>query len=203
MKTRICLIRHGETDWNASYRIQGQLDIPLNENGRNQALSLSELCDNNFNSIYSSDLSRAHETAKLLARDAEVTKLPSLRERHHGIFQGITANEAAQRYPEHYARYKSRDPDHDLETGESLKLFAYRIDGVLDELIKRHCGEAFAIVTHAGVLDVIYRKATGKLLSAPRDFTIRNCSLNWFRHDPEGLHLESWDERSVHMESTE
>ena len=199
--TRICLIRHGETDWNASRRIQGQIDIPLNDNGRSQAISLNTFYD--FKIVYSSDLLRAHETARILAPGLEVITMPTLRERHHGIFQGITASEAAQRYPEHYARYKSRDPDHDLETGESLLEFAHRIDGALDELIRRHGGETFAIVTHAGVLDVIYRKASGKPLHAPRDFTIKNCSLNWFKHDTEGWHLESWGERSAHMESIE
>ena len=201
MATRICMIRHGETDWNAGRLIQGQIDIPLNENGRNQAMSTGMLDD--ICAIYSSDLSRAYETAEMLAGGAEVIKLPSLRERHHGIFQGITASEAAARFPEDYARYKSRDPHHQLETGESLAQFAHRIDEVLDELIRRHSGNTFAIVTHAGVLDVIYRRATGRLLNAPRDFTIRNCSLNWFRHDIEGLHLESWDERSAFMESIE
>ena len=201
MATRICMIRHGETDWNKSRLIQGQIDIPLNENGKSQAMSLGVM--HGFCAVYSSDLSRAHETARMLAGDAEVIRLATLRERHHGIFQGITASEALQRYPEHYARYKSRDPDHDLETGESLTQFARRIDDALGELIMRHSGETFAIVTHAGVLDVVYRKATARPLSAPRDFAIRNCSLNWFRHDTEGLHLESWDERSAHMESIE
>ena len=195
MTTHICLIRHGETDWNASRRIQGQLDIPLNENGRNQALSLSTLCGNNFNSIYSSDLSRAHETAKMLANNIDVIKLPSLRERHHGLFQGLTANEAAQLYPEDYARYKSRDPDHQLETGESLMQFAMRVGAVMDELAKQHDGEAIAVVTHAGVLDIVYRKATGRPLQTPRDFAVRNCAMNWLSASKDGLKLEAWDDQ--------
>ena len=194
MKTRICLIRHGETDWNASHRIQGQLDIPLNENGRNQALSLSALCDSNFNIIYSSDLSRAHETAKILAKKLKVNTLPDLRERHHGLFQGLTANEAAQRYPEDYARYKSRDTDYDFETGESLVQFALRVGAVLNALAKQHYGEAIAIVTHAGVLDIVYRKATGRPLQTPRDFSVRNCAMNWLSASKDGLKLEAWDD---------
>ncbi len=194
MKTRICFIRHGETDWNASRRIQGQLDIPLNENGRNQALSLSALHDNNFNSIYSSDLSRAHETAKMLANNIDVIKLPSLRERHHGQFQGLTANEAEMRYPEAYARYKSRDPDYDFETGESLVQFALRVGAVMDALAKQHVGETVAVVTHAGVLDIVYRKATGRPLRTPRDFAVRNCAMNWFSVSGDGLKLEAWDD---------
>ena len=194
MITRICLIRHGKTDWNASRRIQGQLDIPLNENGRNQALSLSALCDNNFNSIYSSDLSRAHETAKMLAKKLKVSTLPELRERHHGLFQGLTANEAEMRHPEDYARYKSRDLDFDFETGESLTQFAHRVYAVLDALAKQHDGEAIAVVTHAGVLDIVYRKATGRPLQTPRDFAVRNCAMNWLSASKEGLKLEAWDD---------
>ncbi len=193
MTTRLCLIRHGETDWNASRRIQGQLDIPLNENGRNQALLLSS-SRHNFSAIYCSDLSRAIDTAKMLAQGRKVSTLPSLRERHHGLFQGLTANEAKMRHPEAYARYKSREPDYDFETGESLTQFAQRIDAVLDELIKRHSTETFAIVTHAGVLDIVYRKATEKPLQTPRDFAVRNCALNWFSVSKDGLKLEAWDD---------
>lgn len=194
MTTRICLIRHGETDWNASRRIQGQLDIPLNENGRNQALSLRLPHDINFTAVYSSDLCRAHETAKILTKKLKVSTLPELRERHHGLFQGLTANEAEMRHPEAYARYKSRDPDYDFETGESLTQFALRVGAVMDALAKQHDGEVIAVVTHAGVLDIVYRKATGRPLRTPRDFEVRNCALNWFSVSKDDFRLEAWDD---------
>ena len=129
MITRICFIRHGETDWNTAKRIQGQTDIPLNDTGKGQALAMAfNAAHYNFSAIYSSDLIRAYDTAQMAAarRGLEVKKLPQLRERHFGIFQGITADEGAQRYPEAYAHYKARDPEYDFETGESMLRFAER-----------------------------------------------------------------------------
>ena len=96
MTTRICFIRHGETDWNVDKRIQGQTDIPLNETGRAQALAMAfNAAHHNFDAIYSSDLMRARDTAKMLAarRGLDIKILPQLRERHFGIFQGLTAAE--------------------------------------------------------------------------------------------------------------
>ena len=202
MITRICFIRHGETDWNTAKRIQGQTDIPLNDTGKGQALAMAfNAAHYNFSAIYSSDLIRAYDTAQMAAarRGLEVKKLPQLRERHFGIFQGITADEGAQRYPEAYAHYKARDPEYDFETGESMLRFAERVSEAVELMVKHHSGQTIAAVCHAGVLDIVYRKATGRPLHTPRDFVIPNCALNWFRRDGHegnsgGWHLESWDD---------
>lgn len=210
MTTRICFIRHGETDWNVIKRIQGQTDIPLNETGRAQALAMAfNAAHHDFSAIYSSDLERARETAKMLAerRGLQVRAMPQLRERHYGIFQGITAGEGVQRYPEAYAHYMARDYEYDFLTGESMRSFAGRIGAAMEELNRRHGGQMIAVVSHAGVLDIIYRKATGRPLHTPRDFVIPNCALNWFHFDGQGWHLEAWDDHhhlaKVMMESAE
>ena len=96
MPTRICIIRHGETDWNVEKRIQGHLDIPLNQTGRAQALATAQSAFHYaFQAIYSSDLSRTLDTANAVAKRLalEVQPLALLRERHYGIFQGLTALE--------------------------------------------------------------------------------------------------------------
>src|SRR5512143_229699 len=106
IRTRICIIRHGETDWNVERRIQGHTDIPLNETGRAQALAMAfNAAHQRFDASYSSDLSRARETAQALAQREghEVKLLPQLRERHFGLFQGMTAAEAAARFPDAHA----------------------------------------------------------------------------------------------------
>jgi 2,3-bisphosphoglycerate-dependent phosphoglycerate mutase len=197
MPTRICFIRHGETDWNVARRIQGQIDIPLNDTGRSQALAMAfNAAHHEFSAIYSSDLARARDTAILLAerRGLAVKALPQLRERHYGIFQGITASEGAQRYPEAHARYKARDPDYNFESGESLHQLVGRVTDAIQHIIRHHSGEMVAAISHAGVLDIIYRKATGRHLHTPRDFDLPNCALNWFRFDEQGWHLETWDD---------
>ena len=105
--TRIIAIRHGETAWNVATRIQGQLDIPLNETGRWQANRMAQaLADEPIRAIYASDLLRARETALALA---EATGLPllseeGLREREFGLFEGKTFAEIAALWPEQSLR---------------------------------------------------------------------------------------------------
>ena len=196
--TRICIVRHGETDWNVEKRIQGHTDVPLNAVGRAQALAMAfNAAHQRFQAIYSSDLVRALETAQVLAQreDQEVKCLPQLRERHYGLFQGITAEEGAERYPQAYAHYVARDLDYDFDTGESLRRFAERVTAGIDWLVRHHSGQTIAAVSHSGVLDVVYRRATGRPLHTPRDFVIPNCALNWFHFDGQGWHLEAWADR--------
>lgn len=196
--TRICFVRHGETDWNAQRRIQGHTDVPLNATGREQALAMAfSAAHHRFHAIYSSDLLRAVETAQRLAqREAlEVRCLPQLRERHYGLFQGLTAEQGAARYPQAYAHYVARDLDYDFGSGESLRRFAERVADGIDWMVRHHSGQTIAAVSHSGVLDVVYRRATGRPLHTPRDFVIPNCALNWFHFDGQGWHLESWADR--------
>lgn len=196
--TRLCLIRHGETDWNAEKRIQGHTDIPLNATGRAQALAMAyTAAHQRFAAVYSSDLARARETAEALAvREGHaVHPLPALRERHYGCFQGLTADEAARQYPALHACYLARDPDCAFESGETLVAFAARVADGIAWLARHHPGQTVAAVCHSGVLDVIYRRATGRPLSTPRDFDIPNCALNWFHVDAQGWHLDIWADR--------
>ncbi len=210
MPARICFIRHGETDWNVARRIQGQTDIPLNDTGLGQALAMAfNAAHHDFSAVYSSDLSRARETAKMLAerRGLEVRIQPLLRERHYGIFQGLTPGEGAQRFPEAYACYKARDSGYNFGSGESMDRFAMRVAEAIHELTRHHSGQTIAAISHAGVLDIVYRKATGRPLHTPRDFVIPNCALNWFCFDGRSWHLEAWDDHhhlaKVLMESPE
>ena len=114
MTTRICFIRHGETGWNVEKRIQGQIDISLNASGHKQAQAMaSNAAQHEFSAIYSSDLQRASDTANMLAQESglNIIKLPQLRERHFGIFQGLTAAEGKMQFPAAHAHYQSRDPE--------------------------------------------------------------------------------------------
>jgi len=210
MKTRICFIRHGETDWNVAHRIQGQTDVQLNETGRSQALAMAfNAAHYDFSAIYSSDLMRAFDTAEMVAKGRliEVIPLVLLRERHFGIFQGLTAEEGLQFNPAAHACYKARDLDYDFDSGESLTSFSERVEEAVHTLIKHHPNQTIAVVSHAGVLETIYRKATGRPLHTPRDFAIPNCALNWFYFDAHGWHLEAWDDHhhlsKVLMESAD
>lgn len=196
MPTRLIVVPHCVTEFNEQKRLQGQLDIPLNQRGLRQANDVSKMLANfDITVIYSSDLSRCVESAKPLAasHQLEVILHTGLRGRHYGIFEGNTASEIAKHYPDAYAHYKARDLDYDFETGESLARFAARVSAAIDDLIRLHKGQTIAAISHAGVLDIVYRKATGRPLNTPRDFVIPNCTLNWLRFDAQDWHLEAWN----------
>lgn len=202
--TRICLVRHGETAWNVQRRIQGQLDIPLNATGISQADVLAErLADQRFAAIYSSDLGRARLTAAAAARRLmlDVALQPDLRERHYGMFQALTYEEAERHHPAAYRRFHKRDPDFAFGDGESLKAFAARVMQCLTSLAQLHAGEQILLVAHGGVLDIVRRAATAMSLEAPRDFAIPNAALNWLDYVAGGWRLVAWGDRSVHVEA--
>lgn len=197
MTTRFCLVRHGETDWNAQGRLQGQTDIALNEAGRAQAkAAAARLAAHRFAAIYSSDLSRAMETAAAAAGPGhEVQPTPALRERRFGAFQGLTHAEAEARYPADHARFRAREPDHRPPgDAESLRDLAARIEAALTDLADRHRGQTLLIVTHGGALDVAYRLATGRDLMEKRDFPLLNAALNWIERRDGLWRLIGWGE---------
>ena len=202
--TRICIVRHGETDWNLERRLQGQLETDLNAAGRVQAQATARgLEQHAFAALYSSDLRRTMQTATALAQRLALTVCPEagLRERNYGLFQGRTAAELAHDYPDAHARFLTRDPDYDFDHGESLRNFAARVRETVARIASHHAGEAVLLVTHGGVLDIVYRRITGRDLSGPRDFPVPNAALNWIEIGPQCWRLLAWAERS-HLQRT-
>jgi probable phosphoglycerate mutase len=197
--TELILIRHGETAWNAEHRIQGHLDSPLNDEGLAQALMIGErLGREPFDHFYSSDLGRALQTAQPIAdRSGRRPALdPRLRERNLGVFQGLTSPECELRYPEDYARFHRRDPDHVMAQGESIRQVYARVSAVLETLAQRHAGQRVLVVTHGGILDAAYRFVNGVPLDRLRDFPIYNASLNRLEHDGAAWRVTDWGDIS-------
>ena len=195
--TRICLVRHGETEWNAERRIQGQIDIGLNENGHRQAAAAGRwLRGAGIVALYGSDLKRAWNTAEAIGQVLGLvpSPAPELRERRYGIFEGMTYDEARSRHPDGYAAFEGRNADYDFENGESLRALYERVTGKLSALAERHAGEQIAVVVHGGVLDIINRFVRGNPLEMPRDFLIPNAGLNWIVAVDGRWHIESWGE---------
>lgn len=175
------MVRHGETAWNAEGRVQGQLDVPLNDAGVAQARAVAvALRYERFAAIYSSDLLRVTQTAEFSARefDLAVRTDPRLRERHYGMFQALTYAEVKALHPGDYARFRQKELDYDFRTGESLRTFYARSIECLGELAARHPGESILVFTHGGVLEMAHRFATGGDLRTPREFEIPNAALN-------------------------
>lgn len=196
MTTRVCLVRHGETAWNAERRLQGHIDIPLSDTGLAQARATAlSLSGERFDAAYASDLRRARQTADAISARCTLQAIldARLRERHYGVFQALTYDEARTRFPDDYHRFESRDPDFVFPGGgESLQQFAARIHETLHDIATRHRGGTVLVVTHGGVLDIAHRLATGKPLEAPRDFTIPNAALNWIALEGADWRLIAW-----------
>ncbi|EJL84922.1 fructose-2,6-bisphosphatase [Polaromonas sp. CF318] len=193
--TRIIAIRHGETTWNVDTRIQGHLDIPLNETGRRQAERMARaLADEPISAIYASDLTRAWETAQYLARvqDIDVTREEGLRERGFGDFEGKTFAEIEALLPDQSMRWRKRDPEFAPAGGESLIALRSRVVATAERLAAAHPGELIALVGHGGVMDVLYRAATRLDIQAPRTWELGNAAINRLLWTPEGFTLVGW-----------
>ncbi len=199
---RICLVRHGETAWNAERRLQGHIDIPLNTRGLSQAEATARSlarAGEGFAALYSSDLQRARQTADAVARTQRLaaTHDTRLRERHYGVLQGLTFEEAERQQPQAWQHFKKRDPLVALDGGgESLGGLAARVRAALEDIAARHAGESVVVVTHGGVLDIAHRLATGKPLELVRDFPIPNAALNWIEHRAGSWQLLAWADES-------
>lgn len=184
---RCCFVRHGETPWNAERRLQGHQDISLNALGLAQAEAAARhlaAChaQTPFAAVVSSDLQRARQTADTIATalQLKVQNTPGLRERHYGDFEGKTPAEAALFDPAAYEALVARaDLTAAPGRAEPLEAMVGRIESYLAALARGFTDQSVILVTHGGVLDVLYRRATGRALTGPRDAPIPNAGLNW------------------------
>ena len=168
--TRIIAIRHGQTAWNVDTRIQGHLDVPLNERGHWQAKRLAAaLAQEGIAAVYASDLSRAFETGRYVAQVAGVPIMPDagLRERGFGLFEGRTFKEIEAELPDQARLWRKRDPHFAPEGGESLVQMHERVVSTCSRLAAQHPGELIALVGHGGVMDALYRLSLIHILTLP------------------------------------
>ncbi len=199
--TELVLIRHGETAWNAVRRLQGHLDIGLNDAGRRQAAALARaLAAEPLAAIVASDLQRAMHTAEAVASFHHVPFHTDreLRERGYGVFEGLLYTEIEERYPDHFAAWQGRHVDsvmpHGERHAESFRHFYERCIAAIGRWAGQYPGRKLAIVAHGGVLECAYRAARGMSLDSPRDFQVRNASINRFTFAGGKLALTQWGE---------
>ena len=193
--TELIFIRHGETDWNRQQRFQGQIDVPLNATGHLQAQRLAEaLADERFDLLLSSDLQRARQTIAPLERQQArpVLAQADWREQGFGVLEGLSVDEIKARHPELWAQWQRHDADYCLPEGESVRRFHTRVVDAVRELVRQHEGRRVLIVTHGGVLDMLWRTVHGHPLHGPRDCAIPNTGINRLRWRAGSLDLERW-----------
>lgn len=195
--TRVIAVRHGETAWNVQTRIQGQIDIGLNDAGRWQAQRLARaLADERFDAVYASDLQRAADTARAVAEHHGLALRTDvgLRERGFGEFEGLTWAEVEQQHPEASRRWRDREAAFGPPGGETLASFHERAVSALAAIAARHRGQHIVVVTHGGVLDMLYRAASRIALDAPRTWQLGNASINRVLHGDQGFTLVGWND---------
>lgn len=201
--TRIIAVRHGETAWNVDARIQGQLDIGLNDKGQWQARRVGHvLATEDVAAVYTSDLLRARHTADAIALAARVPVITELglRERRFGMFEGRTFKEIEQAWPDHAHDWRKRIPHWEPpQGGESLLQLRERVHGTVQRIAARHPGEQVVLVAHGGVLDALYRVATGQPVDSPRTWELPNAAINRLLWTPESLILIGWSD-TQHLE---
>ena len=209
--TEFWLIRHGETDWNRALRFQGQIDVPLNDIGLTQAQRLRHRLHQTLTQpsrddrtparVVSSDLLRARQTAEPLA---ELLGQPcetdvGLREQCFGVFEGLDVAQIKAEHASHWQRWLDFDADHAVPGAESTRDFHARVMDALTRLAERFAGERVVVVTHGGVLDMVWRQAHRLSLHGPRVCDIPNAGMNQVRHTPDELHILHWaDTQHLH-----
>ena len=155
MKTTVLLIRHGETEWNKLGKFQRCTDIALAGEGIKQAELLKNRLNGKFDYIYASPLSRAFETANILASstDKEVIIAPKIREINFGEWEGLTIHEIAEKYPEVFKAWRTDKTESYICGGDSsINNAANRAKNCVLDIVKKHKGKKIVIVAHGGII---------------------------------------------------
>jgi len=176
----LMLVRHGETDWNAQRRYQGQTDIPLSAMGKRQAELIGErLAGQKIDVVYASDLKRAWETAQIIAEKSglEILSEPRLRELKFGVLEGLTFGEAEASYPDMIVAWLE-DFNNTPEGAETIDLFNARIVSLLDDLKRKHGEQIVLLVGHGGSLSEILRVILGLSREQRWYLEMENASLS-------------------------
>lgn len=182
--TELLLIRHGQTDWNVQERIQGQIDIPLNQEGLRQAdLVAQELAKLDIAGIYSSDLTRALSTAQALSTliQKPIVALEALREMHAGEAQGLTSAEREILYGTwrlwlEQLPLEQRTGHPEWPLGESQKDVFARAYKCLTDLAHNHPYARIAVITHSGIIHTLIR------ILGYEEVALPNCSVASFSY---------------------
>lgn len=186
--TRLYLIRHGQSTWNAERRFQGLADPPLDDVGREQARRLAARLQGNGTAmvaLYTSPFRRARETAEIIGEALGLPAVPDdrLKERDVGALMGLTWAQIEERYPDVVRRWTEADESLEIPGEEDVKLFRARVSAVFDEIVTRHGDEPVGVVSHGGTLGTYLNHLIG-LPSRFSPFRFGNTSLSIVDVDP-------------------
>lgn len=159
---KLLVVRHGETRFNAENRYLGALDPDLNAKGVSQALDLHTVLPTKLDALICSPLARAQQTAELVCKGRGMEPIidAAFRERHVGVFEGLTQEEASTRFPDLWARNITRVWDDAPRGGESIAAVVERVTRALRRIANDPPGDVVALVAHGFVAKVV-RAASG------------------------------------------
>ncbi len=204
--TELILLRHGETEWNRELRFQGQVDVPLNATGHAQAQRLAQrLAGEPIDHLVSSDLSRARQTADPFARQVQASRGigldvdAALREQAFGRIDGMRVEDIKRDHADVWAGWTQFQSDYVVPGGESTRQFHTRVMAALWQMVASHPGRTLAVVTHGGVLDMVFRTARGLGLEGPRQSAIPNAGISRVRMQDGVVELLQWAD-TAHLE---
>ncbi|MCH8273958.1 MAG: histidine phosphatase family protein [Armatimonadetes bacterium] len=178
---RLLLARHGQTEWNALRRNQGQADTPMDETGYRQARQLAAaLAAEQIDAVYSSDLARCLETARPIAEAARIEPVADrrLQERDYGEWEGRTPDELEQEDPQALAAYRA-DPVLNGPTGGETGIDVFcRAGYFLTDLLKAHSEGVVVVVAHGGSIAALLAALLHGPPSTATCFRLQNCSVS-------------------------
>ena len=193
--TELVLIRHGETDMNRQLRFQGHLNVGLNAIGLEQARRLgARMAGEKADAVYVSDLLRARQTAHPVAEQLRLSTVsePALREQSFGVVDGMRVDDIKAQHPQAWEGWLRFEEDFAMPEGESTRVFHGRVMDAVQRVVAAHPGQTVVVVTHGGVLDMIYRTARSLGLGGPRQSEIPNAGLNRIRVREGNLEILDW-----------
>lgn len=187
MVTTVYLVRHGETDYNLGPRYQGQLDIPLNANGKRQGDLLGQaMKDCHIDEVFSSPLGRAMETGRLIAQyhdNMQVTPVHGLEEVDVGVFQGKLMSDMEKEYPD-VIYCVHHDPAHlQYPEGESCRAVYDRMVKTIAEIVEQNRGRSIVIVSHGFAIQNYIHYTTGKPFEEMYGYIVTNTSRSKFEYE--------------------
>lgn len=199
--TELILIRHGETDWNRELRFQGHVDVPLNATGHEQARRLAERLAAEklvVDHLVCSDLIRTQQTATpsllVLLPQLQIHTLTdaSLREQSFGDVDGKRVDDVKLEHADAWAQWLRFEADYGMPGGETTRQFHTRVMDAVRRIAQQYQGQKVMVVTHGGVLDMIWRTARGTGLDGPRQSDIPNAGLNRVRVEGDVVEVLDW-----------
>lgn len=201
MKTKVILVRHGETEWNVLCKFLGSVDLPLNEKGRRQAGYTKEaLKEELIDAAYSSPMKRAFETGEIIleGRDMEIITEEGLREIGCGKWEGMDGKEVEERFPGQLYLWGNRPEECRIEGGDTFQEVSDRIVEAFWRIVNTNRGKTILITSHMICLTLLMIHFAGKKINDMWDVKpISNAAVNRIEvSEDDQVEITAWSDDS-------